>query len=131
METRSSPSMIDLRAIASERGLKYYLHLPKPELFALLQRKQGGNVSTTLHVHPDQISSYAKKLLPVNSSKRCMKGMRHSARLSLKNRNDAKKKTEKGKRKQRIPMNDIDPIMLTELGPHTVRDWLALHVFSL
>ncbi|TYZ58468.1 hypothetical protein PybrP1_007986 [[Pythium] brassicae (nom. inval.)] len=39
--------MRELRAVAHDRGLKYYLHLSKPELFALLQHKHGGGSGAT------------------------------------------------------------------------------------
>lgn len=54
METRSSPSMGELRAVAHERGLKYYMHLSKPELFSLLQRKEGGGSSKPAAATPTE-----------------------------------------------------------------------------
>nr|CCA24129.1 conserved hypothetical protein [Albugo laibachii Nc14] len=121
METRSSPSMKELRAIAADRGLKYYLHLSKPELFALLQRKEGGG-SSALRMDLNFGNTFCKKPLASNSmNTQWMKGRRWSLRLSLKKH--SVKITENSQNRTKLrkrPINTVDPITLDELGPHTL-----------
>lgn len=169
METRSSPSMRELRVIAHERGLKYYLHLSKPELFALLQRKQGGGAgvsssTTTTTMSIGATTTMSTKNKPVGkrkvdgtcdkqgeareadvvvgqkpcdgskcstatcvSGRVCAKGTRSSLRLSSlkrKTTNDegvAADDQDREKKRAKTGINTLDPIMMTELGPHTVR----------
>lgn len=161
METRSSPSMRELRVIAHERGLKYYLHLSKPELFSLLQRKQGGgtgappaqpsatatgaadaHAETKKHAndgtgdrHAESADADATKTsdsaccptssVKCASSKNCPKGTRSSLRLSKLKRKAADEngdeENQPHKKKAKSVINTLDPIMMCELGPHTVR----------
>lgn len=164
METRSSPSMCELRAVAHERGLKYYLHLSKPELFALLQRKHGGGAGTqkprvdsstgaelsgrsaavsdssavtatalqssdaiaSSAAAPPQSSSSSSGRVAVDAKAPCPKATRSSARLSQLKRK-ATALDEEGddprvrSKKHKVAINSLDPIMMCELGPHTVR----------
>ncbi|DBA03746.1 TPA: hypothetical protein N0F65_004163 [Lagenidium giganteum] len=117
METRSSPSMCELRAVAADRGLKYYMHLAKSDLHALLLRKNGTTTGTKLD------SLRASETAGKSRSQSLAKAVRTSARLS-----ERKRKAEDGemprKKKGKAPevtTNTLDPIMLTELGPHTFK----------
>lgn len=123
METRSSPSMKELRAIAAERGLKYYLHLSKPELFSLLQRKEGGGSSTKrLDLNIGNTCCSKKSFASSSINKQWMKGRRWSLRLSLKKHSLKIGENSRNCAKMRKrPINTVDPITLDELGPHTVR----------
>lgn len=123
METRSSPSMKELRAIAAERGLKYYLHLSKPELFSLLQRKEGGGSSTQrLDLNIGNTCCSKKSFASSSINKQWMKGRRWSLRLSLKKHSLKIGESSRNCAKMRKrPINTVDPITLDELGPHTVR----------
>ncbi|KAF1329851.1 hypothetical protein FI667_g5562, partial [Globisporangium splendens] len=170
METRSSPSMRELRVIAHERGLKYYLHLSKPELFALLQSKQGGGAGvvsgTTTTTVPSAPTSAATastskpaakvaakssenrdddkqaesraadgvvmtSQTPCDDGNKCsgakcvagkVCGTRSSLRLKRKASSEdenADKEQEQPAKRAKIGINTLDPIMMTELGPHT------------
>lgn len=113
METRSSPSMGELRTVAAERGLKYYRHLSKPELFSLLQRKEGGGggAKAGAKVETDKPSGDSGKATATRASER----------LSRKTKRKAGDATQPVKKKKiRVVTNSQDPIMLTPLGPHTV-----------
>jgi hypothetical protein len=152
METRSSPSMAELRVIAAERGLKYYMHLSKPELFDLLQRKEGGGSTVhstsptpsatpaTVSVVKEPTAAHTKESL-VRPSERAhdetaadksasSTNKRCSQRLSALKRkapaDDADSESPEKKRLKRV-INSHDPIMLTELGPHTVRSGSMSH----
>ncbi|RLN50806.1 hypothetical protein BBJ29_002304 [Phytophthora kernoviae] len=112
--------MRELRAIAAERGLKYYLHLSKPELFSLLQRKEGGGaLKAATHAAKD---TKENDIRLVESAPTATK--RTSERLS--SRKNKRKSPESGKteaprdkKKAKVVINTLDPIMLAELGPHT------------
>ncbi|KAF4320094.1 hypothetical protein BBO99_00005909 [Phytophthora kernoviae] len=112
--------MRELRAIAAERGLKYYLHLSKPELFSLLQRKEGGGaLKAATHAAED---TKENDIRLVESAPTATK--RTSERLS--SRKNKRKSPESGKteaprdkKKAKVVINTLDPIMLAELGPHT------------
>lgn len=110
--------------IAAERGLKHqnYIHLSKPELFDLLQRKEGGGASITHHPHSKEACARESEkvrdeCLPSEAPvKRC------SERISaLKRKADADESDSETKDKKRMKrvINTLDPIMLTELDPHT------------
>lgn len=146
METRSSPSMRELRAVAADRGLKYYLHLSKPELFSLLQRKEGGGgktmaaVATTTAATASADQSKQSSARPGEPAKEAAadrssavvadaKATRVSERLCCKK--TKRKASDEGsspenKKKAKVIANTLDPIMLTELGPHTVRRFTRL-----
>ncbi|KAJ0403735.1 hypothetical protein P43SY_003040 [Pythium insidiosum] len=122
METRSSPSMTELRAVAADRGLKHFQHLSKPELFDLLQRRQGGgsskvplrDASTGKHVdvRPCEIAATEKKA--------AAKATRCSERLCARKRKAEEYDHDTVDRKRaKNVINVVDPIMLTELGHHT------------
>lgn len=150
--------MRELRVIAHERGLKYYLHLSKPELFSLLQRKQGGGTGASAQQQPiaSAVHDESKKHAsdgkgdhhgePVEatktndsscctlntassakcaSTKNCSKGTRSSLRLSKLKRkaadDDGDEENQPHKKKPKSVINTLDPIMMCELGPHTVR----------
>ncbi|EGZ27122.1 hypothetical protein PHYSODRAFT_467578 [Phytophthora sojae] len=122
METRSSPSMGELRAVAHERGLKYYMHLSKPELFSLLQRKEGGGSSKPAAATPTEDAKEDAKEDVVRRVETA--ATRSSERLSSrqqkrKTREDDKLDAPQDKKKAKVVINTLDPIMLTELGPHT------------
>lgn len=146
METRSSPSMGQLRALAAERGLKYFRHLSKPELFALLNRKEGGGTAAakttptvtmpaaglrenvSAHANVDKPQSAGHDAATKNP-KACSKATRSSERISKRKRDasvaeDAHEDAETAdscKKAKKSAINTLDPIMLTELGPNTVR----------
>ncbi|GLE01635.1 hypothetical protein PINS_up010469 [Pythium insidiosum] len=123
METRSSPSMTELRAVAADRGLKHFQHLSKPELFDLLQRREGGGSSTAplrdaasagkvADVRPCEASTSAKKAV--------VKATRCSERLCARKRKAEEYDHDTVDRKRaKNVINTVDPIMLTELGHHT------------
>eukprot|EP00644_Phytophthora_capsici_P015937 jgi/Phyca11/509779/fgenesh2_kg.PHYCAscaffold_49_\ len=118
METRSSPSMQELRTVAHERGLKYYMHLSKPELFSLLQRKEGGGSSKKkADSNEDAKEDSVRHVESVpTANKRC------SDRLSSQKKRKTPDDTADApseKKKAKVVMNTLDPIMMTELGPHT------------
>lgn len=177
--------MRELRVIAHERGLKYYMHLSKPELFALLQRKQGGGTgaplltpataatpsssttkattttattatldaakkrdgkgddttdlasgATHLNSSPDaRPAAYVSASARTSATRSSPQPTRSSLRLSTLKRkcdddadaddhqpNKTTKKSTKSKKKQKTAAtNTLDPIMMCELGPHTVR----------
>uniref|UniRef100_K3WA07 Uncharacterized protein n=1 Tax=Globisporangium ultimum (strain ATCC 200006 / CBS 805.95 / DAOM BR144) TaxID=431595 RepID=K3WA07_GLOUD len=169
METRSSPSMRELRVIAHERGLKYYLHLSKPELFALLQSKQGGGAGVVIGTTATTVLSVPTSAAAANTGKptakgaaktsedrsddkraesrtadvvvasqpgcdgsKCLSakcatskvcGTRSSLRLLKRKASNedehADKEQEQPAKKAKIGINTLDPIMMTELGPHT------------
>ncbi|GMF27958.1 unnamed protein product [Phytophthora fragariaefolia] len=113
--------MRELRAVAHERGLKYYLHLSKPELFSLLQRKEGGGSSRAATALAEEVKDVKE-----SSVRRVETATRASERLS--SRKQKRKKRENDKvdasrdaKKAKVVINTLDPIMLTELGLHTVR----------
>lgn len=129
--------MRELRAIAADRGLKYYLHLSKPELFSLLQRKEGGGgkakpaavsndqgkqSSARPSEHPNDVAAdhgdRSAKAAPSDP-----KATRSSERLSSKKikRKADEERAAPAKKKAKVVANTLDPIMLAELGPHTVR----------
>ncbi|CAH0473694.1 unnamed protein product [Peronospora belbahrii] len=117
METRSSPSMWELHAIAHERGLKYYMHLSKPDLFSLLQRKEGGGglLKPVKDANKDTMRLTESSEATITRS---------SERLSLlkkkrKTRENDKAEDMRDKKKAKMVINTLDPIMLAELGPHT------------
>ncbi|OWZ07488.1 hypothetical protein PHMEG_00020113 [Phytophthora megakarya] len=119
METRSSPSMQELRAIAHERSLKYYMHLSKPELFSLLQRKEGGGSSKKPAASEDVKEDVSRR-----SEGAPVAAMRSSERLSSRKQKRKAGENDKGetahdKKKVKVVINTLDPIMLTELGQHT------------
>jgi hypothetical protein len=126
METRSSPSMQELRDLAHERGLKYYMHLSKPELFSLLQRKEGGGsskpatstVSSSPEAKTDAVRNAESTPEPAAT--------RSSERLSFcqkkRKTRDDEAETPKDIKKAKVAINSLDPIMLTELGPHRVSE---------
>lgn len=149
METRSSPSMGELRALAAERGLKYFRHLSKPELFALLNRKEGGgsaaaktmatgriaatvpHESASAHANVDKRSQNAGQAdhdTATKNQKACTKATRSSERISKRKRDastavDTHEDTETAdscKKAKTSAINTLDPIMLTELGTNTV-----------
>ncbi|KAE8912481.1 hypothetical protein PF005_g7234 [Phytophthora fragariae] len=115
METRSSPSMRELRAIAHERGLKYYMHLSKPELFSLLQRKEGGGSSKPAAATPDAKEDVVRRVeTATRSSERLSR-----RKQKRKTRENDKADAPRDKKKAKVVINTLDPIMLAELGPHT------------
>lgn len=158
--------MRELRVIAHERGLKYYMHLSKPQLFSLLQRKQGGGTgapptqqqpiaSTTADiVHEDRTKTVSDgkgdrheqhadagtaktsdgsccstittlSSVKCASTKNCPRGTRSSLRLSKLKRKAADEEGDEAhqprKKKAKSVINTLDPIMMCELGSHTVR----------
>ncbi|KAG7400694.1 hypothetical protein PHYBOEH_004741 [Phytophthora boehmeriae] len=120
METRSSPSMRELRAIAADRGLKYYLHLSKPELFSLLQRKEGGGVlkaaaSTAEDAKENDIRLVESAPPPTKRTSERLS----SRRNKRKSPESGKTEAPRDKKKAKVVINTLDPIMLAELGPHT------------
>ena len=133
METRSSPSMTELRALAHDRGLKYYLHLSKPELFSLLQRKEGGgggsgDNANVIYKVSQSIEDAKLDVAQIIASAVATSSTRSSERLSsLKKKRstdvEAEGAVQEKKVKTAAVVNTLDPIMLTELGPHTVRTW--------
>ncbi|KAH7474072.1 hypothetical protein PRIC1_014386 [Phytophthora ramorum] len=110
METRSSPSMHELRSVAVERGLKYFLHLSKPELFSLLQRKEGGGRPQPASAKEDAVRRVEDA--PTRASERLYKNKR-------KTRENDRADAPRDKKKAKVVVNTLDPIMFTELGPHT------------
>ncbi|ETI50827.1 hypothetical protein F441_05705 [Phytophthora nicotianae CJ01A1] len=123
METRSSPSMQELRAIAHERGLKYYMHLSKPELFSLLQRKEGGGSATKPAPPADATKEDVMRRVertPTATATATRTSERLSSRKKKrKTRESDKTKSPRDNKKAKMVINTLDPIMLTELGPHT------------
>ncbi|KAL3669648.1 hypothetical protein V7S43_005032 [Phytophthora oleae] len=122
METRSSPSMQELRTIAHERGLKYYVHLSKPELFSLLQRKEGGGSSKKADAKEDSKEDVKEDSVrhvesTPTATKRCSD--RLSSQKKRKTRENDTEDAPRDNKKAKVVMNTLDPIMLTELGPHT------------
>ncbi|CAH0487495.1 unnamed protein product [Peronospora farinosa] len=115
METRSCPSMWELRAIARERGLKYYMHLSKPQLFSLLQRKEGGG----LFKPAEDAQEDAVRLIESAQVTTTRSSERLSCLKKRKTRENDKAEALRNKKKAKIVINTIDPIMLAELGPHT------------
>ncbi|OQR99084.1 hypothetical protein ACHHYP_07349 [Achlya hypogyna] len=99
METRSCPSMDELHGLARVMGMKYFRHLSKLELHQALQRQMQ-------HAKAAEASSLRKKGKKGKKGKKAKYWWR---------------KTTKGKRKSDASVNTVDPIMLTELGPHTFR----------
>jgi hypothetical protein len=100
--------MTELRAIAAQKGLKFYLHLSKPELFLLLQR-QDQLPHTTASV---QTKANVKRRRMMVTQKLC---------CNTNGKNDNSITSEELCKKIRMrAINQVDPIMLTELGPHTV-----------
>ncbi|TMW60297.1 hypothetical protein Poli38472_000339 [Pythium oligandrum] len=131
METRSSWSMRELRAIAADRGLKYYRHLSKPELHALLHRKAGGALSAgdgeqqhgegkESSVREGEVTT-TKETETTSTKEKKMKATRCSERISALKRKveDDEEESERERKKAKKVINTLDPIMLTELGPHT------------
>ncbi|OQR95692.1 hypothetical protein THRCLA_07644 [Thraustotheca clavata] len=96
METRSCPSMDELHGLARVMGMKYFRHLSKLELHQALQRQMH-------HAKKAQEASRKKK------GKKKRKAKKYWWRKTKKNT-----KRDQG-------LNTVDPIMLTELGPHTFR----------
>lgn len=118
METRSSPSMRELRTVAHERGLKYYLHLSKPELFSLLQRKEGGGSSKPAEdAKEDGVRRVESASAPTTRSSERLS----SRKKKRKTRENDKTEAPRDNKKAKVVINTLDPIMLAELGPHTVR----------
>ncbi|KAK1936700.1 hypothetical protein P3T76_010135 [Phytophthora citrophthora] len=119
MLTRSSPSMQELRTVAHERGLKYYMHLSKPELFSLLQRKEGGGSSKrTADAKEDVKEDSVRHVESIpTTTKRCSD--RLSSQKKRKTPEDDTADAPSDKKKAKVVMNTLDPIMMTELGPHT------------
>ncbi|POM57758.1 Hypothetical protein PHPALM_37689 [Phytophthora palmivora] len=120
METRSSPSMQELRAIAHERGLKYYLHLSKPELFSLLQRKEGGGSSKkTATAASDDTKEDATRRVESTPTPATRSSERLSSRKQKRKTRENDKTESPHDKKAKVVINTLDPIMFTELGPHT------------
>ncbi|KAL7693633.1 hypothetical protein Plhal304r1_c003g0010341 [Plasmopara halstedii] len=118
METRLSPSMQELRNIARERGLKYYMHLSKPELFSLLQRKEGGGSATKLTVASETAKENTVRRNECALTVRTA-ATRVSERLISYNKKRKAIDNADDRKKAKVVINTLDPIMLTELGPHT------------
>lgn len=114
METRLSPSMGELHNIARKRGLKYYMHLSKPELFALLQRYEGLS-KLTKDAKEDVV-----QLTESAMTMRCSERLSYLKKKRKIRENDMAE-VSRDKKKAKMIVNTIDPIMLVELGPHTVR----------
>ncbi|POM60906.1 hypothetical protein PHPALM_30175, partial [Phytophthora palmivora] len=120
METRSSPSMQELRAIAHERGLKYYLHLSKPELFSLLQRKEGGGSSKkAATAASDDAKEDATRRVESTPTLATRSSERLSSRKQKRKTRENDKTESPYDKKAKVVINTLDPIMFTELGPHT------------
>ncbi|RHY01381.1 hypothetical protein DYB37_000399 [Aphanomyces astaci] len=107
METRSCPSMNELRGVARVMGMKYFRHLSKLELHQALQRQ--------LH----QVErAQAKADLPKPKGKDAKgRGTRRFWWRKSKNKNKGNAATTSSDVQV---LNTLDPIMLSELGPHTV-----------
>uniref|UniRef100_M4C1R9 Uncharacterized protein n=1 Tax=Hyaloperonospora arabidopsidis (strain Emoy2) TaxID=559515 RepID=M4C1R9_HYAAE len=122
--------MTELRALAHDRGLKYYLHLSKPELFSLLQRKEGGgggsgDNANAIYKVSQSIEDAKLDVAQIIASAVATSTTRSSERLSsLKKKRstdvEAEGAVQEKKVKTAAVVNTLDPIMLTELGPHTV-----------
>ncbi|RQM23605.1 hypothetical protein B5M09_003644 [Aphanomyces astaci] len=106
METRSCPSMNELRGVARVMGMKYFRHLSKLELHQALQRQ--------LH----QVErAQAKADLPKPKGKDAKgRGTRRFWWRKSKNKNKGNAATTSSDVQV---LNTLDPIMLSELGPHT------------
>ncbi|CAK4184983.1 unnamed protein product [Aphanomyces euteiches] len=104
METRSCPSMNELRGVARVMGMKYFRHLSKPELYQALQRQ--------LH-HAERAQARAEEPKSKGKGKKGQGIRRFWWRK-------AKKQNKKAKEEAQV-VNTVDPIMFTELGPHTFR----------
>ncbi|KDO32873.1 hypothetical protein SPRG_02565 [Saprolegnia parasitica CBS 223.65] len=100
METRSCPSMDELHGLARVMGMKYFRHLSKLELHQALQRQM-------------QYAKRAHASAVGKSKKKRKKGKKTKAKYWW-------RKTTKTT-KASSGLNTVDPIMLTELGPHTFR----------
>ncbi|KAG7386159.1 hypothetical protein PHYPSEUDO_000591 [Phytophthora pseudosyringae] len=123
METRSSPSVQELHAVAHERGLKYYLHLSKPELFSLLQRKEGGGSAKKPAAAEDAAKEDAVRRVE-SAPTAPAAATRASERLSSrkkkrKTRENDRAEAPHDRKKAKVVINTLDPIMLTALGQHT------------
>ncbi|ETW08604.1 hypothetical protein H310_01148 [Aphanomyces invadans] len=104
METRSCPSMNELRGIARVMGMKYFRHLSKLELHQALQRQ--------LH----QVERAQARADSPKSKGKDTKG--RGTRRFWWRKSKKKKGNATGKAEPQM-LNTLDPIMLTELGPHT------------
>lgn len=119
METRSSPSMQELRVIAHERGLKYYMHLSKPELFSLLQRKEGGGSAAKLTPTLGIAKEDTVKKCALTATATATRASERLSSYVKKRKAMDKAEVPRDIKKAKMVINTLDPIMLTELGPHT------------
>ncbi|TDH69218.1 hypothetical protein CCR75_004400 [Bremia lactucae] len=112
METRLSPSMQDLRILAHTRGLKYYQHLSKPELFSLLQRNESGGSTVRL------VATATNDPVPTAQTSQTRRITTCCLRKRKARENDSMEDS-RSRKKAKIVANTLDPILLTELGPYT------------
>lgn len=126
METRTSPSIELLHYLAREVGLKHYDHLPKTELYYLLQRQcnveqilQKRAVEEHMMLHSglcqwngQALPSPPQIITSVPTSSQRIKHIRgHPSQGKKAHSHDPPSQK----------MNTEDPIMLTPLGENTVR----------
>ncbi|KAI9895426.1 hypothetical protein PsorP6_018750 [Peronosclerospora sorghi] len=115
METRSSPSMRKLRALAHERGLKYYMHLSKSKLYSLLQRNDGGAASKSVDEGKENVAFVNCALATTTRASERLSWLKKKRKTREFDMTEARRERKKAK----MVINTLDPIMLTALGPHT------------